>query len=122
MVKANVKIEDYRHTKIKELAAKNNRTIQEEYAEAIDNHLAGKYQEIILADSKLEELVTKRMTKMEDRLAAMIAKSGIDTSIVLMATTYFLSKELDIDRNEIYKIFRGEGNNYYSNSKQKSKS
>ncbi|QVY63930.1 hypothetical protein [Cytobacillus gottheilii] len=107
-----VKIEDHRHEKMKELAKKNNRTIQNEYAEAIDRHLAGKYQEMILADSKLEQIFTNKLNRVADRLAAMLSTNNMDTSTVLMGLMHLNSKEFEKDRNEMYQAYRKEAAAY----------
>lgn len=113
-----VKVEDYRHAKMKEIAMKNNKTIQATYAEAIDAYLSGKYQEMILADSKLEQMMGVRMNKMVDRLAAMISSNNFDTSTILMAITHLNSKEFGKERNETYQAYRKEASAYEQNKRQ----
>ena len=113
-----VKVEDFRHAKMKEMATKSNKTIQATYAEAIDAFLAGKYQEMILADSKLEQMIGVRMNKFADRLAAMISSNSFDTSTILMALTHLNSKEFGKDRNEIYQAYRKEASSYEQNKRQ----
>lgn len=119
MSKTPVKIDDFRHEKMKEFAKKNNRTIQEEYAEAIDNHIAGKYQDMILADSKLEEIFTMKLNKGIDRLAAMLSGNNFDTSTILMALMHLNSKEFGKDRNEIYQAYRKEAAAYEQAKRKK---
>lgn len=43
-IKKFVKVDDHRHAKMKDLAIKNNRTVQDEYAAAVDAHMTGAYQ------------------------------------------------------------------------------
>ncbi|MDP4084716.1 MAG: hypothetical protein Q8934_08895 [Bacillota bacterium] len=112
MSKTPVKIDDFRHAKMKELATKNNRTIQDEYAEAVDQHIAGKYQEIILADSKLEEIFNLKLNKGIDRIAAMLSSNNFDTSTILMALMHLNSDQFDKNRNEIYHAYRKEAAAY----------
>lgn len=113
-----VKVEDFRHAKMKEIAAKSNKTIQATYADAIDSFLAGRYQEMILADSKLEQLISVRMNKMVDRLAAMISSNNFDTSTILMGLTHLNSKEFGKERNDIYQVYRKEAAAYEQNKRQ----
>ena len=115
-----VKVEDFRHAKMKELAAKCNMTIQALYAEAIDAFLAGKYQDMILADSKLEEILNGKFNKIADRLAGMINSNNIDTSTILMAITHLNSNYFKEDRDETYQMYRKEGA-AYENAKRNKK-
>lgn len=115
-----VKVEDFRHAKMKELATKSNKTIQATYAEAIDFYIAGKYQDMILADSKLEQILNSKFNKIADRLAAMLNSNSIDTSTILMALMHLNAKEFGKDRNEVYQGYRKEGTAYES-AKRKNK-
>lgn len=120
MATTSVRVEDFRHAKMKELAVKNNVSIQETYAEAIDAFIAGKYQEMILADSKLELILNTRLNKIADRLAAMISGNNFDTSTILMAVMHHNSDFFEKERNEIYQIYRKEAA-AYEQAKRKSK-
>jgi hypothetical protein len=121
MAKTPVKIDDFRHEKMKEIAKKNGTTIQDAYAEAIDAFIAGKYQEMILADSKLEEIFNTRINKIADRLAAMISSNNFDTSTILMALMHLNSVEFETERNEIYQAYRKEAAAYEGAKRQNKK-
>lgn len=115
----SVRVAEYRHEKMKELARKNNMGIQEIYAEAIDSYMAGKYQDMILADSKLEQIFNNKLNKVADRLAAMLNSNGIDTSTILMALMHLNSHIFERDRNEIYQAYRKEGAAYEAAKRKK---
>lgn len=114
-----VKIDEFRHAKMKEMATKNNQTIQATYAEAVDSYLSGKYQDMILADSKLEQIITIELNKGINRLAAMLNSNNIDTSTILMAVMHLNSHIFERDRNEIYQAYRKEGSAYESAKRKK---
>ena len=120
MSKTPVKIDDFRHVKMKESAKRNSRTIQDEYGVAIDNYLAGNYQEMILAESKLEEIFTERINKATDRIAAMLSGNNMDTSTILMAIMHLSSMQFNEgkdekdmkSRNDFYQSYRKEAAAY----------
>lgn len=114
-----VRIADYRHAKMKELAVKTNKGVQEIYADAVDSYIAGKYQELILADSKVEQILNTKLNKIADRLAAMLNSNNFDTSTILMAIMHLNSHVFDKDRNEMYQIYRNEGANYEAAKRKK---
>lgn len=118
MATTPVKVEDFRHAKMKELATKSNKTIQATYADAIDSYIGGKYQDMILADSKLEEIINGKLNKIADRLAAMINSNNFDTSTILMAIVHLNSKQFGKDRNETYQGYRKESAAYEANKRK----
>lgn len=109
-----VKVDKHRHTKMKELAAKKGRTIQDTYREAIDQYLANETQEIILADSQIERIMNERLARFENRLAAMMGRTGMDVSIILMSLMPMLEKAYGKKRNEIYNESRRAAAEYFS--------
>lgn len=119
MKTAAVKISEDRHQKMREVAKKKNRTITEVYEEAIDNYLTGTYQDMILADSKVEQIITTELNKGVNRLAAMLNSNNIDTSTILMAVMHLNSHIFETDRNEIYQAYRKEGAAYEAAKRKK---
>ena len=65
--------------KIKQLAQANDMTLSELFREGMQWYLANKEK---LATDDRETLLEKRMKKMEDRLAALMARTAIDIGTV----------------------------------------
>ncbi|MBG9568459.1 MULTISPECIES: hypothetical protein [Brevibacillus] len=114
MSQTPVKIDDHRHAKMKDIAAKKNRTIQDVYREAIDNYLANQNQEMMLADSLVERILNERLSKAENRLAAMVGRTGMDVSILLMALMPMLEKAYGKPQKDIFNDVRQIAAQYYS--------
>lgn len=110
---ATINMDQARHEKMKALAKKNKRTIQEEYTFVVDRYLANELQEEILANSKIEQILNERLSKMENRLAGLLARNGMDTSMVLMGLLNLLSRTFGKKREEIYPGLRDEASKYY---------
>ncbi len=119
MSTTQVKMPSHLHEKMKDLAAKNNRKIVEEYEECLERHITNFYQENLLAETRLEEYIDKKLKKAEDRLAGMLGRTGMDTSILVMAMMQYLSREFDTDRNTVFNEFRKQAAQYYSRPYQK---
>ncbi len=114
MKTTQIKMDTSRHVRMKELAEKNNRNIIDEYREAIDNHIMRMAQEEILDNSKIETIINERVKKAEDRIAGMLGRTGMDTSIVVMGLIDFLAKFFKIDRKELYDDLRKRAAQYYT--------
>lgn len=110
---ATVHMDEARHEKMKALARKNNRTLQEEYSYVIDRYIGNELQEDIIANSKVEQILNERLSKMENRLAGLLARNGMDTSMVLMGLLNLLSRTFGKKREEIYPGLRDEASKYY---------
>jgi hypothetical protein len=110
---ATINMDEARHEKMKALAKKNNRTIQQEYSHVVDRYIANELQEEILANSRIEQIMNERLGKMENRLAGLVARNGMDTSMVLMGLLTLLSKTFGKKREEIYPGLRDEAAKYY---------
>ena len=117
----HAKVNEQLHLKMKRIAASNNRNVQEEYELAIRNHIAEGVQKEILVDSKLESVLNERVKKMEDRIVAMQARNGMDTSIVLVLLLEFASRVIKVDKNELYESARKRATAYFSKPYQKEK-
>ena len=109
-----VRIDDIRHERMKELAKLSGRTIIDEYRLAIDDHISRTSQELLEEDTQLEIFINNRIKKTEDRLAAMLARNGMDTSIILMGLLRMLSNLTGIDKKDIYNQLRKEAAPYFS--------
>lgn len=116
-----VKIDDHLHQKMKKLAGSTKGAITEEYRVAITNHIAMKTQENIIKDTNLESYINDRITKAEKHLASMLARTGMDTSMNLMAAVILLSKLLKVNEVEIQNELRKRGARYFANAIKKDK-
>lgn len=110
----NFRIDTYRHEKMKDIANKSSVNVTDIYREAIDYYITHKTQDLINTDSQLESYINKRIAKTEDRLASLIARVGMDSSISIMGLTLLLSKLMKVERKEIYDMLRKEGAAYFS--------
>lgn len=109
------------HSKMKLLAQQRNKPIIREYEAAVESWIAQENQNIILADSLLETFLNERITKMEDRLAALSARIGMDVSIVLIAVFHSLSKRYGIKEEDLFEEFRPVAAKYFSRKQQTNK-
>lgn len=114
-----VKIDDHLHQKMKELAGPERGAIAEEYRIALANHIAAKTQENMIKDSGLETFINDRVSKAENHLAAMMGRTGMDTSMILMGLILLLEKLLKVDRQNLQEKLRIDGARYFSNAVQK---
>lgn len=102
------------HEKMVELAAKNNRMIYEEYQDAIEKHIANQTQEILAADSRLEQYIHERLTKLENRLFAMLGRMMMDNGINLMGNLIIWEKAFQKKRDLVYEELRKQAAQYVS--------
>ena len=109
-----VKIDDHLHEKMKQLAGDKRGAIAAEYREAIQEHIKYKTEENMVRDTGLDNFINNRVTKAEDHLSSMMARTGIDTSITLMGVILLLEKLLKVDKSEIIKQLRHDGYLYFS--------
>lgn len=94
-------------------------TIQEEINFALAFYIANRHQETILAHSKIEEILENRLGRFENRVAALLGKVGMDTSIVLIGFLQFLSTELNVKYDDLYDQLRGLAAKYYSSQRKR---
>lgn len=113
MSQSTVLVDDHLHQKMKEIAGPKRGELSKEYREAIENHIKYKTQENLKRDSGLEECLNNRITRAEDHLASMLARTGMDTSITLMGVITLLEKLLKVDREIIQNQLRKQGYNYF---------
>lgn len=102
------------HEKMAELAKKNNRTIYAEYQEAIEKHIANQTQEILAADSRLEQYIHERLSKLENRLFAILGRIMMDNGINLMGNLAVWEKAFQKKRDSIYEELRKQASQYVS--------
>lgn len=118
-----VKIDDHRHAKMKEFAGNERGAIMEVYREAIDEYIARRTQDKMVEDSGIEQFINTRVGKMEDHLASMMGRTGMDVSMTLMGLILFLEKFFkgQFTREELQETLRKDGARYFSSAIQKDK-
>ena len=70
----NLKVDESLHEKIKSLSKKNKTNISFEVERALKKHLENEYQNEILIDSQIENLMNKKLDKIDKHLASYIGK------------------------------------------------
>lgn len=123
MAYAMTRVNAATHEKMKDLAKQNGNTIIGEYERALDMYITSSYKEILLENSKLETFLNEKINKMENHLASMLARTGMDTSMNLMAMIIFLEKFFNgkYTRDQLQDQLRREGARYFSNAIRKDK-
>jgi hypothetical protein len=108
---------------MKELSKKDNKPLKEHYDEALRLYLKVKAGEQIVEDSKIETFFNDRITKVENHLASMLGRTGMDTSMVLMGMILFLDKFFagKFTREQLVDQLRKDGARYFSNAIQRDK-
>ncbi len=116
MAYTQVKIDDILHEKMKQFAGQSNNSVVEEYRTAIKFYIEYQAKENLIADSRLESFINERIGKMENRLASMMGRTGMDTSMVLMGLLLFLEKYFNgkITREQLQEKLRTDGARYFS--------
>lgn len=107
------------HEKMRALAKKRGVNIIDEYRVAINSHIKERVNEEIARDSGLEIYIDQRITKVDKHLASMMARTGMDTSMVLMGLILLLEKLLKVERTELMDMLRKEGARYFSSGKER---
>lgn len=110
-----VLIDTMLHEKMKDIARKKDSKIIDIYREALRGYTTKTTQEIMLTDSNLEGIFNQRIGKAEDHLASMLARTGMDVSMILMAFVYFFEQTTEMSRKEITEMFRKDGSEYFLN-------
>lgn len=102
------------HNKMIHLAERNQRRIQAEYNACIKFWIEKQTQEHEIDDSGLEAIIRESSRKTEQRLAGLVAKSGMDISMILMGLLQFLEKEFGVDKQNLYQSLREGATSYYN--------
>ena len=112
-----VRIDDFRHKKMKDLSGNSRGAVVNEYRKAIDFYISYRTQENMVMDTRLESYINERINKLDKHLSAMLARTGMDTSMNLMAMTMFLEKFFNgkYTREQLQEQLRRDGARYFSN-------
>ena len=99
-----IQIDESLHEKIKSLSKKNKSKIKCEVERAIKKHLENEYQNEILIDSQIENLMNKKLDKIDKHLASYIGK--LDKNIYRIFSTNLLM--LRSIRDDLYEKYSEE--------------
>lgn len=117
-----VLIDSVLHEKMKSLAKEENVSIIDEYREALKEHIRIKTSEKVARDSGLEVYINERITNMDKHLASMMARTGMDASMILMANVMLLENLFKMERKELMGKLRKDGAKYFTAAVKEDKS
>lgn len=122
-MRATQKIDPILHEKMKDIVKRKgaDATLYDEYNLAIKNHIAMVMEEELLKDSKIEEIISNEIKKVDKHLSSMLGRTGMDVSMVLMGLILFLEKTLKVDREQIQEKLRRDGARYFTAAIQNDK-
>lgn len=108
---------------MKKLAGNDRGAIIEEYRKAIDFYIASKSQESLLKDSQLENYINQRISRAENHLSSMMARTGMDVSMVFMGMIMLVERLSNgkYTKQELFELLRTEGARYFKTVVQKDK-
>ena len=102
---ATVRIDDSLHQKMKEIAKKNkSQSIAKEYENVLKQYIENERQNEILIDSQIENLMNKKLDKIDKHLASYIGK--LDKNIYRVFSTNLLM--LRSIRDDLYEKYSEE--------------
>ena len=102
---ATVRIDDSLHQKMKEIEKKNkSQSIAKEYENALKQYIENERQNEILIDSQIENLMNKKLDKIDKHLASYIGK--LDKNIYRVFSTNLLM--LRSIRDDLYEKYSEE--------------
>ena len=102
---ATVRIDDSLHQKMKEIAKKyKSQSIAKEYENALKQYIENERQNEILIDSQIENLMNKKLDKIDKHLASYIGK--LDKNIYRVFSTNLLM--LRSIRDDLYEKYSEE--------------
>lgn len=117
----NIRVSGNLHQKISEIANKEGDGIRRTTEKLLEYSIRKYYQNELLEVSQMEIIMNNRMIKFEEqinknteRLAALMARIGIDNSMGLMGLITLLEKLLKADQKEIQKELRKRGVLYFT--------
>lgn len=121
MSDTHVRVNDAIHEKMKEISKKEDRHITEQYDIALRYFIKNYEKNQLIQDSGMEIYINERISKAENHLSSMIARTGMDTSMVLMGLIVLLEKLLKVDEKDIMYDLRNEGAKYFTTAIQHDK-
>lgn len=128
MSQTHIRVDSSIHFKIKEIADKEGRTLYEVTEDLLNFSLKHYYSEEVMRYTDIERIVNNRISKTEEqinksveRLAALLARVGIDNSMGLMGNIILLEKLFKLDRKKVQDELRKQGALYFSTATKEDK-
>ena len=92
----NLRVKKSLDAKIKEIANKKGRTKTEIYEEAVLNYIEMNSKEELIRDSKIEELLNRKISNVDKHLSSMLGQLSKDLALVYCTSIFNLQKTLDL--------------------------
>lgn len=117
------KVDARLHKKMKDIVESKGKvaTLIDEYNLAIRKYIQEYSEEEILKDSKIEDIISTEIKKVDKHLASMIGRTGMDTSMVLVGMIMLLQKTFGVEYDKVVEKLRIDGARYYTNTSKKEK-
>lgn len=124
----NMRVDENIHAKIKEIASKEGKGIQEITEEFLRYCISKYIADETLEITNFEKILNNRISKLEEqlnlsteRLAALTARVGIDNSMNLMGNITILEKLFKMNRSQVVDQLRKDGVRYFSTATKEDK-
>lgn len=113
--RGSIKINSNLHERMKKFCNQNDKKIGEEYEKAISIYLETNDKNELSKISLLDDVLEKYFSKLDKHLSSMMAKNGIDTSIILIGLLRFLSNEYEQPAKILLESLKKDGIKYFTN-------
>ncbi|MDU6274077.1 hypothetical protein [Clostridium sp.] len=113
--RANIKINDRLHQRMKKIAERDGLNLKDSYENAIEEYIQRKEEKELLGNSELEKMLDERFAKIDKHLSSMLGRMGLDMSMNLIGMVYLLESYFEKDATEIFNTLRKDGVDYYTN-------
>lgn len=128
MSTSQIRIRKDIHIKLKEVADKEGKKLQEVSDEFLLYALKNYSTDEVMKETAIEKILNTRLDKTEElilkgteRLASLQARVGIDNSMALMGIVTLIEKILDLDKKAVQNELRKQGAIYFSNAVKEDK-
>lgn len=91
-----VRIKKHLDVKMKELAMQSGKTKEKIYEEVVMNFLENEAQKRIIEDSRIEEILNKKLGNIDKHLSSMLGQIWKDLALVYCTNIFTLQKTLDV--------------------------
>lgn len=113
--RANVKIDDKLHQRMKKIVEREGGSLKDSYEIAIEEYIQRKEEKELLRNSELEKMLDEKIDKLDSHLSSMLGRTGLDASMILVGMTYFLESYFEKDIADIFNTLRKDGVDYFTN-------
>lgn len=90
-----VRIKKHLDIKMKELAIQNGKTKEKMYEKVVMNFLENEAQKRVIEDSRIEEILNKKLGNIDKHLSSMLGQIWKDLALVYCTNIFTLQKTLD---------------------------